>query len=344
MTENELTLTELFFDTYRKPGATWDDASNTVAAEAVRRLFRDLPPGDDGLYEAYIAGCRTVGMEETPVNRHKAGIAAVCALLKQRGWIDTSRLPPGDEGLEVARRTAAQCTTQWDDMDRQSQSLSLLGIAAVKAVAEREFRERFVVPGWLSPNEAAKLRKQFADSVWAGGFETKARYGRLLDDMTALAHDWKRSIDEGEKLRAENERLGNRWILCAFCGEKLAQANCADPGKVLRTHAEQCAKHPIARYTAENERLKRYVAFHEQSAREQGREQKRSWDDNKKLLVEVVRLEAELAKAKATKPTLADWVENAAVPMSQLALENERLRATMRNAARKLRRGVGDEP
>jgi hypothetical protein len=245
MTEIEKTLGEVYTAAFQVAVAGHDFAkaneiaAEQVAAEAVRRWLRDLPPGDEGLQKAFPDAWRASDKASETYCDLDA-LAAVLAVLKQRGWIDTASLPPGDENLVGVFRSAGGALGDCSDHDRD---FYRRGIAAVLEVNAQRLRDavkgealwqmvyriasapesldgqgdygrgracadavlsRLHADGWKSPEEVNDLRGQLLKA----GQENQNMRERAISES-----DWL-PPEEVAKLRAElaekNEEIGKR--------------------------------------------------------------------------------------------------------------------------------------
>jgi hypothetical protein len=112
-------------------GDCWEAAAQAVADEAIRRHFASLPPGDEGLTEAFVkAAGWGPAYDAVPV---RAGIAAVLDLHRRR----------------VRERFSG---TRWGEKEQE-----ILDAEGWMSPGEME------ADGWLSPDDVAKLRAEVAE-------------------------------------------------------------------------------------------------------------------------------------------------------------------------------------
>jgi hypothetical protein len=222
MGENEKKLRTLWYDVYHKASQDAPTENNAVAkaeeavaAEAVRRWLRDLPTVDEGLREAYqhayLSRKASVGIGWVMEwERVVDGIAAVRAVLKQRGWIDTSILPAGDEGLYET------FTEGGPFIDRAK-----AGIAAVLAVNAQRLRDAVKGdPLWKTIHEADAPETPLQSCVMCER-ASDAVLTRLHaegwfspEEVSAMHRELEQASDNAEKLRTQVAQLAqakNDW-------------------------------------------------------------------------------------------------------------------------------------
>jgi len=273
MSENKKTLGEFYTAAFQVAVCGHDFATSNeiaateLAAEAIRRYHADLPPGDEGLWEAVYEAGRQVFLADggdTPPwdeisERSKKGnrISFAAVLAEHRRRLE-----------EVVKGEPLWKTIYSHTIDHDNPR------SAVEAQdAAADVLSRLDAAGWLSPDEAEKLRVENNELRGALGYEVPADtpVGRFQCGM-CNAGDLLYSELKGQlrDANAEVERLKKQvadcqsgmWVSCIYCGHRYGPkaTTPVTQADLLTKHAEQCSKHPMSTLRAEVERLEKQLA------------------------------------------------------------------------------------
>ncbi|MFA5262232.1 MAG: hypothetical protein WC378_00295 [Opitutaceae bacterium] len=371
MAENEKTLGAIFDDAYAKSNRAGnvreqavEEAAQAVAAEAIRRYFRDLLPGDEGLYDAF-KNAWFAYKGNSSICRDSNGIAAVLEVLKHRGW----QTPDELENLKAENKRVKH---QFEEQVRDKHRI----LESYKKEVERLKTENKS----LKSDNAELTTRPLGDDVM-GSLLSNCKLG-----LEKARHENADMKEENARLKAENRRLNKdatEW-----------EQEVRDLKQQLKTATDykgydanhwgpacEMARREVERLKAENENLMDEIAdgtsFAYNMIPDRSREPAETLDEqlhevkkhieslkaaseqishdglmeSSEVAAKLVRLMDFLARLR--KCGWIDGVQSSEKDseidrmtkhIADLKAENERLRQTMRNAAHKLLRGVGDKP